>query len=73
MEALHLILAHDLYNELKSLVAHIQSLLGKSEMPVTLLVMMVSFFTPQTIMMQPEKVMKIHDFYTHKLQVRLEI
>lgn len=68
VEALHLILAHDLYNELRALLSDIQSL-GIREFPVMLLVMMVAFFTPQPGVKQPEKVMRVNEYYTHKLQV----
>ena len=68
VEALHLILAHDLYNELRSLLSHIQGL-GIREFPVMLLVMMVAFFSPQPNLKQPDKVVRVNDYYTHKLQV----
>ena len=68
VEALHLILAHDLYNELRSLLSHIQSL-GIREFPVMLLVMMIAFFSPQTGLKQPDKVVRVNDYYMHKLQV----
>ena len=70
VEALHLILAHDLYNELRALLSHIQSL-GIREFPVMLLVMMIAFFSTQPILQQPDKVVRVNDYYTHKLQVRL--
>ena len=69
VEALHLILAHDLYNELRGLLSHIQSL-GIREFPVMLLVMMIAFFSPQPGLKQPDKVVRINDYYMHKLQVR---
>ena len=69
VEALHLIQAHDLYNELRSLVSDIQGLEIR-EFPVMLLVMMVAFFTPTAAMGMPDKVAKVHDYYTHRLQVR---
>lgn len=72
VEALHLILAHDLYNELRSLISHIQSI-GIREFPVMLLVMMVAFFTPHRHLRQPEKVIRVHDYYTHKLQIYLSL
>ena len=31
----------------------------------------VVFFTPLAGMAQPERVARVHDFYTHKLQVSL--
>ena len=68
VEALHLILAHDLYNELRSLLSHIQGL-GIREFPVMLLVMMVAFFSPQPNLKQPDKVVRVNDYYSHKLQV----
>ena len=69
VEALHLILAHDLYNELRALLSHIQSL-GIREFPVMLLVMMIAFFSTQPMLQQPDKVVRVNDYYTHKLQVR---
>ncbi|XP_040573883.1 uncharacterized protein [Lepeophtheirus salmonis] len=82
IEALHLILAHDLYNELRSLLAHIQEL-DIRELHVMLLVMMVAFFSPsyssilpqqsKVRLKQPEKVVKVHDYYTHKLQAYLTL
>ena len=72
VEALHLILAHDLYNELRSLLSHIQSL-GIREFPVMLLVMMIAFFTPQPNLKQPDKVVRGNDYYAHKLQVCLYV
>jgi len=72
VEALHLILAHDLYNELRSLLSHIQSL-GIREFPVMLLVMMIAFFTPQPNLKQPDKVVRVNDYYAHKLQVYLSL
>ena len=68
VEALHLILAHDLYNELRALLSHIQSL-GIREFPVMLLVMMIAFFSPQAGLKQPDKVVRVNDYYMHKLQV----
>ena len=68
VEALHLILAHDLYNELRALLSHIQSL-GIREFPVMLLVMMIAFFSTQPMLQQPDKVVRVNDYYTHKLQV----
>lgn len=68
VEALHLILAHDLYNELRSLLSHIQSL-GIREFPVMLLVMMVAFFAPHPNLKQADKVVRVNDYYMHKLQV----
>ena len=68
VEALHLILAHDLYNELRALLSHIQSL-GIREFPVMLLVMMIAFFSPQPGLKQPDKVVRVNDYYMHKLQV----
>ena len=38
-----------------------------------MLLMMVGFFTPLAGMVQPERVARVHDFYTHKLQVRLRL
>ena len=140
VEALHLILAHDLYTELRQIISHVQvrflvickisifsvmysrifalhqhdlfSLLFQGleavkELPVMLLVMMLAFFRadppsnvslnsssqsssafgnttnnssktksngqskkPRMVLQQPEKVMRIHDYYMHKLQVR---
>ena len=80
VEALHLVLAHDLYNELKGLVGQLQGVVGLRELPVVLLVMMVAFFrvpssssskTSTPPLLQPEKVVRVHDYYTHKLQVIL--
>jgi hypothetical protein len=34
-----------------------------------LLVMMVAFFTPTPAIQQPQKVIRAHDYYMHKLQV----
>ena len=75
-EALHLITAHELYNELRSLMANIQSL-GIRELPIMLLLMMVAFFQPldrqgkggMCRLQQPDKVANIHHFYRDKLQV----
>jgi len=74
-EALHLITAHELYNELRSVMANIQSL-GIRELPVMLLIMMVAFFQPLdrsgkasgSRMEQPEKVANIQHYYNDKLQ-----
>ncbi len=44
VEALHLVLAHDLYNELKALVEQLQSVAGMRDLPLVLLVVMVAFF-----------------------------
>ncbi len=68
VEALHLILAHDLYNELRALLSHIQSL-GIREFPVMLLVMMIAFFSPLPGLKQPDKVVRVNDYYMQKLQV----
>ena len=68
VEALHLILAHDLYNELRTLLSHIQNL-GIREFPVMLLLMMVTFFSPMPSLRQPDRVIRVHDYYMHKLQV----
>ena len=75
-EALHLITAHELYNELRSVMANIQSL-GIRELPVMLLIMMVAFFQPldrtgkatSCRLEQPEKVANIQHYYNDKLQV----
>jgi hypothetical protein len=72
VEALHLILAHDLYNELRALLSHIQSL-GIREFPVMLLVMMIAFFSPQAGLKQPDKVVRVNDYYMHKLQIYLHL
>lgn len=73
VEALHLILAHDLYNELRSVVHSVQALEVHREFPIMLLVIMVAFFTPaQAGLEQPDRVAKVHDYYVHKLQVRRE-
>lgn len=76
-EALHLITAHDLYNQLRAIIGNIQSL-GIREFPVMLLVMMVAFFQQggqqergAGILSQPEKISKIHQYYNEKLQVYL--
>jgi len=77
-EALHLITAHDLYNQLREIIGNIQSL-GIREFPVMLLVMMVAFFQQGGqeergaggTLSQPEKISKIHQFYNEKLQVYL--
>jgi len=78
IEALHLILAHDLYNELLGLMVLIQKLDIK-EFPVMLLIMMITFFDPNVTspfappfsgpsLFETEKVVRVHDYYTHKLQ-----
>ena len=72
VEALHLILAHDLYNGLRSLIGEVQGLEIR-EFPVMLLMIMVGFFTPLKNMQHPEKVAKVHDYYLHKLQVSLSL
>jgi len=75
-EALHLITAHDLYNQLRAIIGNIQSL-GIREFPVMLLVMMVAFFQGGQeergagTLSQPEKISKIHQYYNEKLQVYL--
>jgi len=79
-EALHLITAHELYNDLRSVMANIQSL-GIRELPVMLLIMMVAFFQPLDRagksngchLQQPEKVANIHHFYRDKLQAYLDL
>jgi len=71
VEALHLILAHELYNELRALLSHIQSLCIR-EFPVMLLVMMMAFFSPHNMLKQPDKVVRVNEYYTQKLQVRVE-
>ncbi len=89
VEALHLILAHDLYNELKEIVSSLQGMgtaiatnnngkeqpedggSGGATMTLTLLLMAVAFFTPLAGMLQPEKAARVHDYYAHKLQVRV--
>lgn len=72
VEALHLILAHDLYNELRELIGQVQGLEIR-EFPVMLLTIMVGFFTPVKSMEQPDKVAKVHDYYLHKLQVSYQL
>ena len=42
---------------------------SSSSPSVTMLLMMVGFFTPLAGMAHPERVARVHDFYTHKLQV----
>jgi len=69
VEALQLVLAHDLYNELKGLVAQLQSAPGLQELPVALLVMMTAFFTPVPGLQQPDRVIRVHDYFAQKLQV----
>jgi len=79
-EALHLITAHELYNELRSVMANIQSL-GIRELPVMLLIMMVAFFQPldrtgkatSCRLEQPEKVANIQHYYNDKLQAYLDL
>eukprot|EP00090_Calanus_glacialis_P000847 TRINITY_DN10598_c0_g1_i1.p1 TRINITY_DN10598_c0_g1~~TRINITY_DN10598_c0_g1_i1.p1 ORF type:complete len:473 (+),score=138.14 TRINITY_DN10598_c0_g1_i1:101-1519(+) len=79
-EALHLITAHELYNELRSVMASIQAL-GIRELPVMLLIMMVAFFQPldrvgkasSYRLEQPEKVANIQHFYRDKIQVYLDL
>ena len=68
IEALHLIIAHDLYNELKSLVEELQRL-GLCELPVNLLVMMVAFFRGHPRLLEPGKVLRIHHYYMNTLKV----
>ena len=72
VEAVHLIQAHDYYNELKSLAAHVQNLNGipRGDLPITLLVIMITFFTPQPKMIQPGAVARAQAYYIHILQVR---
>jgi hypothetical protein len=77
MNALHLIMAHDLYNEMRGIMSKLQALQTKATLtsrpeawPVWLLVVMITFFTPHTEMAQMQRIVKIHDYYTHKLQVR---
>ena len=70
VEVLQLIQAHDLYNELKALVSGVQALAGAKELPVMLLVMMVAYFRPTRTTISPAAVVKMHDYYLHKLQVR---
>ena len=67
LEALHLILAHDLYNELKGLIAQIQQL-GVSGFPLALLIMMVTFFRGNSRLKEPGKVLRIHNFYLNNLK-----
>ncbi len=73
VEAVHLIQAHDYYNELKSLASHVQSLAGvpKGDLPVMLLVIMIAFFTPQPNMMNPAAVAKAQSYFIHVLQVKI--
>ena len=68
VEAIHLILAHDMYMELRNLIKRVQAI-GIREVPVMLLVMMVTFFRTNQYICQQDKVMKIHDYYMHTLQV----
>lgn len=71
VEAVHLIQAHDYYNELKSLAAQVQDLNGlpRGDLPIMLLVIMIAFFTPQPNMVQPAAVAKAQGYYIHVLQV----
>ena len=68
IEALHLIIAHDLYNELKSLIEELQRL-GLCELPINLLVMMVAFFRGHPRLIEPGKVLRIHHYYMNTLKV----
>ena len=83
-EAFHLITAHELYTELRTLIYDIQTseILGIRELPVMLLIMMVAFFKPPPpgqlkppgpglFLEQPERVNSVYHFYSDKLQVRL--
>ena len=70
IEALHLIIAHDLYNELKSLIEELQRL-GLCELPINLLVMMVAFFRGHPRLIEPGKVLRIHHYYMNTLKVLL--
>jgi len=76
VEALHLITAHELYNQLRGVMQNVQEL-GIRELPVMLLLMMVAFFQPlnppRSSLEHPEKVVSIHNFYRDKLQAYLEI
>ena len=75
-EALHLITAHELYNELRSVIGNIQTL-GIRELPIMLLLMTVAFFQPldrtgknnSCRLEQPEKIATIHHYYKDKLKV----
>ena len=73
VEALQLILAHDLYNELRNLIASVQEIPAMRSLPVVLLVMMAAVFTPTPSMREPGRVVRVHDFYVHKLQVCLPL
>ena len=68
IEALHLIIAHDLYNELKTLIEELQRL-GLCELPINLLVMMVAFFRGHPRLLEPGKVLRIHHYYMNTLKV----
>ena len=72
IEALHLIIAHDLYNELKSLIEELQRL-GLCELPINLLVMMVAFFRGHPRLIEPGKVLRIHHYYMNTLKVLLTL
>lgn len=72
VEALHLILAHDLFNELRSLLVVIKNL-DISDFSIMLMVMMVALFNPHPGLQQPFKVIRAHDYYMHKLQTYLSL
>jgi hypothetical protein len=62
------ILAHDLYNELRSLLGIVKNL-SITDFSVMLLVMMVALFQVQPGLQHPARVAKLRDFFMHKLQV----
>ena len=67
-----MIIAHDLYNELKTLIEELQRL-GLCELPVNLLVMMVAFFRGHPRLLEPGKVLRIHHYYMNTLKVRFRL
>ena len=79
INALHLIMAHDLYNEMRCILSKLQTLQKKTTLtsskpeawPVWLLVVMITFFTPHSDTAQTQRIVKIHDYFAHKLQVRV--
>jgi len=62
------ILAHDLYNELRSLLGIVKNL-PINDFSVMLLVMMVTLLQVLPGLQHPAKVAKLNDFFMCKLQV----